>query len=220
MPDDLANELIEDDPELKEAAPRARARVVRPTRCGVAKHWIEDDPELKEVPEGIAEHEAPLDPVREHEEVEEDPTVVKQLVLGDPVVLLVVRQPAVVDPTQSCEAEVSDAIATLTLALPAMLPKTASPLPFPVQDVIKELANRSEDPACEEEERSRAAAAAASSPEGLTSEAALGDEGAENLPCQADSCTVRPKQVLLNEVEAECECTTPHSLEPQPKSWP
>ena len=95
-----------------------------------------------------------------------------------------------------------------------MLPTTVSPLSTAVQDANEGPAISSEVPAFSEEARAGAAEAAASSPEGSTPEEDLGDEGAENLPCQADSCRVRPKEVLLDEEEANCECPTPHSLEP------
>ena len=101
-----------------------------------------------------------------------------------------------------------------------MLSMTEPPLSVPVENAPEEPAITSEVPACEEDEVARAAEASKPDPEGRSSETAPKDEGAENLPCQVDFRTVRSKPVLLNEGEAECECSSPHSLEPQPRSWP
>ena len=98
-----------------------------------------------------------------------------------------------------------------------MLPSTASPLSATVQDAIEGPAISSEIPAFSDEAWA-GAAAAASSPEGSTPEEGLGDEGAENLPCQADASRACPKEAPLEETEAICECSTPHSLEPRTES--
>ena len=98
-----------------------------------------------------------------------------------------------------------------------MLPAAVSPLLAMVPDAIEGPFTTSETPAFSE--RALAGAeAAATSPEGSTPEEGLGDEVAENLPCQVNSSRARPKEAPLEEAGASCECSSPHSLEPGPRS--
>ena len=83
-----------------------------------------------------------------------------------------------------------------------------------MENAQEEPAITSEVLACEEDEVARTAEASQPDPEGQPTGTAPKVEGAENLPCQVDFRTVRSKPVLLNEGEAESECSTPHSLEP------
>ena len=79
-----------------------------------------------------------------------------------------------------------------------MSPMTDPPLSFPGASVPEEQAITPIDPACEEEEVVAPTRLPRRSPEGQSTIAAPEDEGAENLPCQVDPRTSRPKSVLLN----------------------